>query len=89
MISFVRKTIASVKEAGFTASFFDFFQGRATAFAIIFTVFGLWLAVHNKLDSNYALFVTSIQSLVFAHSCKEDWHEQRMAAIKNSVDSLE
>jgi hypothetical protein len=61
------------KDLGFTASVFSFFQGRATTFAIVFTICGLCLAFEGKLDANYALFVTAIQGLVFAHSCKEDW----------------
>jgi hypothetical protein len=76
------KIIEELKQSGFTAAFFSFFQGRATTFAIAFSVVGLWLAVHGKLDANYSLFVTAIQGLIFAHSCKEDWHEQRMAGLR-------
>src|SRR5208337_1579815 len=70
-----------VQQSGLTASFFNFFQGRATFFAIVFTVCGIILAFRGKLDANYSLFVTAVQGLIFAHSCKEDWHEQRMAVL--------
>ena len=73
-----------IQQSGFTASFFNFFQGRATTFAIAFAVVGIALAFRGKLDANYALFVTAIQGLIFAHSCKEDWHEQKMEAIRDA-----
>jgi hypothetical protein len=82
----LRDAINNVQQSGVVASFFNFFQGRATAFAIVFTVVGIRLAFMGKLDSNYALFVTAVQGLIFAHSCKEDWHEQRMEALKQKVD---
>jgi hypothetical protein len=59
------------------AAVFSFFQGRATFFALIFTVAGIVLAFKGKLDANYALFVTAIQGLVFAHSIKEDYFGMR------------
>jgi len=77
------KTVRSeVKQSGVVASVFNFFQGRATAFAIVFSIVGIVLAFTGQLTSDYSLFVASIQTLVFAHSCKEDWHEQRMTALK-------
>ena len=71
----------NITQSGITAAFFNFFQGRATTFAIVFAIVGIWLACHGKLDANYSLFVTAIQGLIFAHSCKEDWHDQRMASL--------
>ena len=73
----IGKAVVTYKGLGLTASFFSFFQGRATTFAILFTICGLILAFKGKLDANYALFVTAIQGLVFAHSCKEDWFARR------------
>jgi len=75
---------AEVQQSGIIAAFFNFFQGRATAFAIAFAVVGVILAFKGKLDANYSLFVTAIQGLVFAHSCKEDWHTQRMTALQQN-----
>jgi len=74
--------VQNIKQSGVVASLFNFFQGRATAFAILFSVVGIRLAFMGKLDSNYAMFVTAIQGLIFCHSCKEDWHEQRMAELE-------
>jgi hypothetical protein len=78
---------AEVQESGFTASFFNFFQGRCTFFAIAFSIVGCILAFRGKLDGNYALFVTAIQGVLVAHSCKEDWHTQRMTALQNQSDA--
>lgn len=77
-----------VQTSGIVAAFFNFFQGRATAFAIAFTICGIVLAFRGKLDANYALFVTAIQGLVFAHSCKEDWHQQKMAQAQQTVNNI-
>jgi hypothetical protein len=78
------KTVrAEVKQGdGVVASVFNFFQGRATAFAIVFSIVGIVLAFTGQLTTDFSLFVASIQTLVFAHSCKEDWHEQRMTALQ-------
>jgi hypothetical protein len=73
--------VKNLQQSGVVASIFNFFQGRATAFAILFAAVGIRLAFMGKLDANYALFVTAIQGLIFAHSCKEDWHEQKMAEM--------
>lgn len=75
----------NLQKSGLVASLFNFFQGRATAFAILFSAVGIRLAFMGKLDANYALFVTAIQGLIFAHSCKEDWHEQRMEELSQNV----
>ena len=76
-----------VQNSGIVAAIFNFFQGRATLFAIVFTVCGIILAFRGKLDYNYSALVVAIQGLVFAHSCKEDWHQQRMAQIQQNVNS--
>ncbi len=82
----LRDAISNIQQSGVVAAFFNFFQGRATAFAIAFTTVGIVLAFRGKLDANYALFVTAVQGLIFCHSCKEDWHEQRMAELKRKDD---
>lgn len=72
---------------GPVAKLFTVFQGRATTFAILFAVegaamiaVGLWGFIHGKDLSSLASLMmssatlnTSIQAMVFAHSCKEDW----------------
>ena len=80
--SVLKNAAANLQQSGVVASLFNFFQGRATAFAILFAGVGIRLAFMGKLDANYALFVTAIQGLVFAHSFKEDLHEERMAALE-------
>jgi DNA-binding SARP family transcriptional activator len=80
----VPEFVQSVNQSGVVATIFNFFQGRATAFALVFSAVGIRLAFMGKLDGNYALFVTAIQGLIFCHSCKEDWHEQRMEALRQS-----
>ena len=87
MFKSIQDAEKQIQSAGFTASFFNFFQGRATAFAIVFTICGLVLAFRGKLDANYALMVTAVQGLVFAHSCKEDWMEYKHRQLDKRDDS--
>ena len=73
----VQKAVSTYKGLGLTASFFSFFQGRATAFAIIFTICGL-IGFFKKYDlTSYALFVGAIFTGVVGHSLKEDYFEMR------------
>lgn len=77
------------------AAIFTFFQGRATTFAILFALVGLvlvgvgiWGFIHHYDLSSYASFVLaiaalngSIQAMMFAHSCKEDWANLKQQQI--------
>jgi len=73
----IAKAESTYKGLGVVASFFSFFQGRATAFAIVFTICGLiGFFKHYDLTS-YALFVGSIFTGVVGHSLKEDYFELR------------
>lgn len=85
------KLVASLRgtseEYGPVASFFTFFQGRATFFASLFALaflveigFGIWGFVHGKDVGAFATFLgasaagfTAIAGVVVIHSCKEDW----------------
>lgn len=72
---------------GPVAKFFTVFQGRATTFAILFALegaamigIGLWGFTQGKDLSSLSSLMTasatlngSIQAMIFAHSCKEDW----------------
>lgn len=58
------------------APIFNFFNGRATTFAIFFSIAGTTLAFKGHLDGTYVALITAIQGLVFAHSWKEDFMEQ-------------
>ena len=69
-------------QTGVVGAIFNFFCGRATTFAIIFTAAGLALAFEGKLTAEFVAFVGAIQALIFAHSFKEDVHEQRMARLE-------
>ena len=73
----VQRATETYKGLGLTASFFSFFQGRATTFAIVFTIVGIIGFLKHYDLTSYALFVTAIQGLVFAHSCKEDWFARK------------
>lgn len=77
----IKNDIAIVKSTyqglGMVASFFTFFQGRATTFAIIFsTVAIVGFFKHYDL-SGFTAFVGVIQTLVVGHSLKEDYFEMR------------
>lgn len=74
---YVQNTVKAYKGLGFTASFFSFFQGRATTFAISFSVVGIVLAFEGKLTAEYVGLVSAIQALVVGHSLKEDYFTRR------------
>jgi hypothetical protein len=73
----VQKVRETYQGLGVVASFFSWFQGRATFFAIIFTVCGL-IGFFKRIDlGSYSLFVASILTGVVGHSLKEDYFEMR------------
>lgn len=80
----LRDAISSIQQSGVAASFFNFFQGRTTAFAIVFTIVGIRLAFTHRLTADYSLFVGAIQSLVTLHSWKEDVNAQKMEALRQT-----
>lgn len=63
------------------SKFFNVFCGRATTFAIFFTLAGTTLAFKGHLDASYVALITAIQGLVFAHSWKEDVMEAKAANL--------
>jgi hypothetical protein len=73
----IKADVQSYRGLGITASFFQFFQGRATAFGILFTVVGIILAFRGKLTGDYVALVGAIQTLVVGHSLKEDYFARR------------
>jgi uncharacterized membrane protein YdjX (TVP38/TMEM64 family) len=99
MLSKIREFFAIKNEFGPIAALFDFFQGRTTFFAIVFAVDGIALSmtaiygiVHGKdissiagIIGSLAAFMGSLQALLFAHSCKEDW----TAIQKRKLDIME
>ena len=85
MFKILKDAESKLQNSGAVAAFFGFFQGRSTAFAIVFTVVGIVLAFRGKLTADYALFVTSVQGLIVAISVKEDWHEQKMTALSQNA----
>lgn len=83
MLQAIKRDIQQAKETyqglGVVASFFSFMQGRATGFAIVFTICGLiGFFKHYDLTS-YALFCGAIFTGVVGHSIKEDYFEYRRA----------
>lgn len=89
MLAKLREFLTIKNEFGPIAALFDFFQGRTTFFAIVFATDGIALSltavygiVHGKdisqiagIIAALAAFMGSLQALLFAHSCKEDWTE--------------
>lgn len=87
LIAKIKQFVTLKSEFGPIAALFDFFQGRATFFALCFLVDGLLLSavaiygiIHGKDISQIApiitslgLFMGSLQTLLVVHSCKEDW----------------
>lgn len=81
MLQGIKKFIVGVKTnyegLGVVASIFTALQGRATTFAIVFTVCGL-IGFFKKYDlTSYSLFVAAIFTGVVGHSLKEDYFEMR------------
>lgn len=87
LVNAIKNDIAAAKKTyeglGLTASFFMFFQGRATAFAIAFTVVGIILAFRGKLTGDYVAFISAIQALVVGHSLKDDYFQARRREQEN------
>lgn len=71
----IKTVVSNQFQWGLVPAFFDFFQGRATTFALAFTAVGIWGFIRGKDLTSFALFVTAIQGLVFCHSVKEDWFQ--------------
>lgn len=91
----VESKIQGSMNYGPIAAIFTFFQGRATTFAILFSIVGLalvgvgiWGFFHGRDLSSLASFTLavaglngSIQAIMFAHSCKEDWASLRQQQV--------
>jgi hypothetical protein len=75
---------------GAVSKFFGFWNGRCTFFAIAFSVVGLygWLVLNRDLTS-FALFAGAMQSLLIAHSAKEDYfqgqQQQQSTQVVNNI----
>ena len=65
------------KGLGLVASLFTFLQGRATAFAIIFSGVGIYGFLKHYDLTSYAAFVAAIFTGVVGHSIKEDYFQLR------------
>jgi hypothetical protein len=63
---------------------YKLFGGRCTFFALIFTASGIWLAHEGKLTTIFVTLVGAVQTLILAHSAKEDYHERRMVAVNGT-----
>lgn len=88
-----KDSLLEASQFGPIATFFTFFQGRCTTFALFFAFIGLvmasvgvWGFVHGKdlssfasFVSSFALFVGAIFTGLVAHSVKEDWMEIKKA----------
>lgn len=60
---------------GPVGALFNFFKGRCTFFAILFSGVGIALAFMGKLTAEYVGLVGAIQALLVAHSVKEDMND--------------
>lgn len=75
--SAIEKAKQTYENLGIVASFFHFFQGRCTFFAIAFAIVGI-IGWFKHLDLGpYSVFVGTIQALLVAHSYKEDHFEDK------------
>jgi hypothetical protein len=67
---------------GVVSRFFNFFMGRCTFAAIVFSVIGVVGWLQGRDLTSYALFVTAIQGLLVLHSWKSDIAEQKAAQLQ-------
>lgn len=67
---------------------YDWFGGRCTFFAFLFTGAGIGLAFTGHLTADYVALVGAIQALIVAHSAKEDYHEREMAKLPKVEELL-
>jgi hypothetical protein len=82
----VQDIARSALNGGAISQFFNFFMGRCTFFAIVFSIIGIygWLKLGRDLTS-YSLFVTAIQGLLVLHSWKQDIAEQNSIQNQNTT----
>ena len=54
-------------------SLYNWFGGTCRFFAAVFVAAGIALAFKGKLTADYVALVTAVQTLIVAHSVKEDY----------------
>src|SRR5271168_5220329 len=93
MFNTLKKDVSRAKTAyqqgaGLVGTLFTFFCGRCTTFAILFTVVGIVQEFRGKLDMTFVAFVGAIQSLLLAHSYKQDLSDQAQAQSTTVVNNV-
>lgn len=73
----VKNIREAYQDLGVVGSFFTFFQGRATAFAILFSAVGIYGFLKHYDLTSFAMFVGAIFTGVVGHSIKEDYFQLR------------
>ena len=82
----VQSATNAYKGLGLTASVFTFFQGRATAFAIVFTAVGIYGFLRHYDLTSFAAFVAAIFTGVVGHSIKEDYFQLRHRQLDTDAE---
>lgn len=77
-----RDLVERAISGGAISKFFNFFMGRCTFAAIIFSIIGVIGWLKGRDLTSYALFVTAIQGLLVLHSWKSDISDQREAELQ-------
>ena len=67
------------------APVFNWCCGRATFFALLFTVTGIVATFTGHLTTEFVALIAAIQGLVFAHSWKQDITEFKQATLISST----
>jgi hypothetical protein len=92
-ITKAKRKFAGFKENWFAmgpiGAMFQFFNGRCTFFAICFSIVGIILAFMGKLSAEYVALVGAIQTLLVAHSVKEDVNDIRQASVRVTVNNVQ
>lgn len=82
------KLFQSAVNGNIASKFFGLFMGRCTFAAIAFSAVGLygWLVLNRDLTS-FALFAGAMQSLLLAHSYKQDLAQQnQQTTVVNDIN---
>jgi hypothetical protein len=86
MFERIKQKAISGMNGGVMQKFFGFWNGRCTFFAIAFSVVGCygWLVLGRDMTS-FALFAGAMQSLLLAHSAKEDYVAQQQTQQQDTT----
>jgi hypothetical protein len=70
------------------APLYDFAGGLSEFWALLFGITAVVLSFKGKLDGNFALTITALQTLLCAHDTMDDYHERKTREAVFSKNEL-